>query len=132
MALALRVGPRVALELAPLRDFRQPARHALRFEFKLMPEPALRLDAADRQLDQRAGQQRLAVPGVEGIGRSRRRRGHDLHAGFSGSRPARRRAHQVACCDQERGNGSADEVTRHFGVNKLCIHVFIITRRCGR
>ena len=45
-------------------------RHALGFEFELVSEPAARDDAADGQLEERAGRQRLAVGGVKRIART--------------------------------------------------------------
>ena len=41
------------------------AGHAIGFEFKLMAQPTLGLDAADGQFDERAGRERLAVGDVK-------------------------------------------------------------------
>ena len=65
VALAICSRPRIAFELAPLGNLRQPSRHAAGFEFKLVAQPTLGCDRADGQLDECARYKRRPVGDIK-------------------------------------------------------------------
>ncbi len=90
-ALALRVRPGVAVELAEAAELRQAAREALGHEVELRLQPALGLHAAERELHERARQERLAVAGVVRVPARPREAGR-----HGGDRPGARRRGRAA------------------------------------
>src|SRR5512133_675797 len=69
MSFSGRRSPGVTLEFAPGRNFRQSAGHAIRFKRQLLTQPAPWRDAADREFDERAWQERFTITHVEGTAR---------------------------------------------------------------
>src|SRR6266566_3869168 len=63
--LTVRRRPGAIRELTPLGNLFEVTGHAVRFELELVPQPALRLDAADGQFEKRARRKRRTICDAE-------------------------------------------------------------------
>src|SRR4051812_18596555 len=106
MALALGIGPGVALELAPFRNFLQVTNHPLGLELELPAQPTVRSNAPDGELYERTRRKWLAVASVQ-------RRGAGIPILC---RAANRAAHYADCeplrHQHEREDGSGKEASK--------------------